>query len=212
MLSHELKCVFVHIPKTAGMSVERYFLEILGLDEEQRPQLLLRPNNDPALGPPRLAHLKAADYVGCGHISEIDFNRYFRFSVVRNPWDRLVSMYRYLGHAKKTDFSDFVFNRFYPKLWREMSYFVRPQVDFIYDSSGRLLVNEILRFESLEEGFAKIRERLGLPASELPRVNTSYQRPGKKNPPYQTYYKAETRLWVSELYRSDIERFGYSFE
>lgn len=212
MLSHEFKCLFVHIPKTAGMSIEKHFLNVLGLGDEQRHQLLLRPNDDPALGPPRLAHLKATDYTDRGHISAVDFTRYFKFSVVRNPWDRVVSMYRYLGHVRKTDFSDFVFNRLYEKLWREMYWFVRPQADFIYDQQGRLLIDHVIRFESLEENFTNVLEQLGLSGCKLPRVNSSSDRSGKANPPYQAYYKPETKLWVSELYRTDIERFGYRFE
>jgi len=63
LISHHDKCLFVHVPKCAGQSVEMFFLDRIGLDWERRAPLLLRPNDVPALGPPRLAHLKAAEYV-----------------------------------------------------------------------------------------------------------------------------------------------------
>ena len=95
MICHDFRTIFVHVPKTAGQSVEMVFLNKLNLTWEQRAPLLLRPNSDPAKGPPRLAHLYASEYVSCGHISDEDFARYFKFSVVRNPWARAVSVYKF---------------------------------------------------------------------------------------------------------------------
>ena len=54
VISHEHRCVFVHIPKCAGQSIETVFLEDLGLDWSNRSILLLRPNECPDIGPPRL--------------------------------------------------------------------------------------------------------------------------------------------------------------
>lgn len=63
MICHPYRCVFVHVPKTAGMSIEHVFLGLQGLTWEKRSALLLRHNDDPAKGPPRLSHLKASEYV-----------------------------------------------------------------------------------------------------------------------------------------------------
>ena len=161
MLCHNYRCIFVPIPKTAGESVEQLFLQRLGLSASDRPHLLLQPNDDPALGPPRLAHLTAGQYVECGHISADQFASYLKFAVVRNPWDRLVSLFHYLEHARTTDFNDFLFNHFYRALWRDMYWFVRPQSDFIFDPSGRPLVDNILRFETLDADFYTVATTLG---------------------------------------------------
>ena len=66
MISHRHRCVFVHIPKVAGQSIEHVFLGWNGLNWKGRAPLLLRPNEDPRKGPPRLAHLRAQDYVPDG--------------------------------------------------------------------------------------------------------------------------------------------------
>ena len=103
MICHHYKCVFVHIPKNAGQSIEHVFLNLLNLTWETRAPLLLRCNDRLELGPPRLAHLKADEYVRYNYLTQEMFNDYFKFSFVRNPWSRIISIYKYLGFNKKCD-------------------------------------------------------------------------------------------------------------
>jgi len=58
MICAQYRCLFVHVPKTAGMSIDQVFLELVGLTWKTRAPLLLGGNDDPKLGPPRLEHLK----------------------------------------------------------------------------------------------------------------------------------------------------------
>lgn len=232
MICPQYRCVFVHIPKTAGNSIERVFLGLVGLTWEARSALLLRPNFDPRLGPPRLAHLTAREYVTCGHLTPEEFRSCFKFAFVRNPWDRLVSEYRYRGHPRRIDFKRFLFERFPTPGWTDTWRHVCPQYDFLHDDRGRLLVDFVGRFERLQADFDIVCDRVGIPPTTLPHSNNSRDAGRPANawqhlkrlkrsfrnreaqhtfPHYTQYYDAESRDYVGQLYRRDIETFHYAF-
>ena len=230
MICHDYKCVFIHIPKNAGQSIETVFLSALNLTWETRFPLFLRPNHDPSLGPPRLAHLKAREYVSCGHLSPSQFDSYFKFAFVRNPWDRAVSLYKYIGLRKGLSFKQFVAERLRGDLWKNWRWFVGPQADFVCHPNGTVLVDFLGRFENLQADFQHVCRRLHLLQPQLPHVNKS------KGPKfslrrvlaslrdtvtgrascspchYSDYYDDETKNIVSELYHQDGHLFGYHFD
>ena len=234
MICHPYRCVFIHIPKTAGISIEHVFLRLVGLTWESRAPLLLRGNDDPAKGPPRLAHLRASEYVALGHLRPEEFNSYFKFSFVRNPWDRIVSEYKYRGHPLRMDFKTWL-SRHLPKPGFTDAYnHIVPQYDFLYDDRGTLLADFVGRYERLQADFEVVCARLGIPPTPLPYENRSLEgQPGigrlavarrwvrqrvfwyrKRRhvfPHYTQYYDDESREFVGRLYRQDIEAFGYSF-
>lgn len=212
MLCKQYKCLFVHIPKTAGQSIETAFLSKMGLDWESRESLLLKPNNDPAKGPPRLAHLTAEEYVRHGYLSSTEFNSYVKFSIVRNPWSRLASEYRYM-YQPFCSFRDFL-DKYFPRpedddygCCQDRYRHIIPQHQFIFGKDGRTLVDEIGRFENLQDDFERIIQGLGLPDVALPHVNKS----NSVNAVYTDLYDDETREIVANLYKDDIRIFGYGF-
>ena len=217
MISHHDKCVFVHVPKCAGQSIERFFLQRLGLDWDRRAPLLLRPNDNADLGPPRLAHLKAGDYVEKKWLTRQQFDSYFKFTFVRNPWDRTASFYRFLGYDRRCSFSRFV--RYHlPRLLERKHWFLCPQVDYLFDHEDRLLVDFVGRFEQLDADFRLVCERLGIPEATLPHVNDS--RSGiqdltrwlRRRPrPYRDMFDSRSRTIVARVYGADIDAFKYGF-
>ncbi len=232
MISREHRCLFVHVPKTAGMSVEHVFIRLLGLTWETRAPLLLRANEDPKLGPPRLAHLTAGEYLSCGYLTPAEFAALYKFSFVRNPWDRMVSEYKYRGFPVKIDFKTYLFSRLPQPGWTDDYRHVMPQYDFLYDEAGTLLVDFVGRFETIQTDFDQVCTRLGLPPMPLPRVNRSLEdgqplsfRELRKRvrraihsrerehtfPHYTQYYDDESREFVGEMFRKDVATFRYSF-
>ena len=207
MISDKYSCIFIHIPKTAGQSIEHFFLNLHGLSWADRAPLLLRYNPDRELGPERLAHLFASEYVGCGHMEEKQFDGYFKFAFVRNPWARLVSEYNYRKYYNLMSFDDFVLNGFpVNNLYTDRYRHIVPQYDFLYDNSGRILVDYVGRFEALQADFDYICSQIGIAGSKLPYVNSSTKGNG-----YIEYYNDSTIDLVAGIYKKDIENLGYSF-
>jgi hypothetical protein len=206
----------------------------MGLDWETRAPLLLRGNNRKDLGPPRLAHLRAHEYVKFRYLPQEMFDSYFSFAFVRNPWSRLVSIYKYKRYYLSSDFKNFVMNLRESGIWREDYWFIGPQAEFVCDRGGNFLVDFIGRMEYFQSHFDYVCEQIGIPHTTLPHQNRSaveaprlgpsvkqlrdfifYHAKGSKPPAYRDfrdYYDNESKDYVAELYRQDIERFGYTFE
>lgn len=240
MISHKHKCIFIHIPKTAGMSIEKAFATSLGLDfyKSQCPPLGLSFNVNREIGPLSLAHLPAKDYVPLSYLSEELFKNYFKFSFVRNPYDRMVSIYKYFGYHRILSFEGFLKYRL-PKMWKERYDFLMPQVNYIYDEDGKLLVDFVGRFENLKEDFEEMRKNIDTPVNDLFHINKPPQKHNwysrwnrryifkelKQRPylikhiylfspsdkKYYEYYTEETKKIVEGYYLQDIERFNYDF-
>ena len=103
---------------------------------------------------------------------------------------------------------------------------VMPQSDMLYDETGRLLVDFVGKFETLQQDFDQVCQYLGFDESILPHVNSSdkksrelrrtlrnrlYRNGENELSSYVDFYDDETREFVTDLYRVDIENFGYSF-
>jgi hypothetical protein len=202
-------------------------MNLLGLDwQHDRDRLLLTRNDDPTRGTEKLAHLSAAEYVDCGHMTGEDFERFFTFSFVRNPWERIVSEYRYRNYFSHRSFRDFVLNKLPPPGFDDKYRHVMPQYDMLHDARGKLLVDFVGRFENLQEDFDTVCAKLGIGDTRLPHINASNKKSrnlkrkvknfiyfngesAKRN--YTEFFDDETRTAVSSLYRSDIEAFDYRF-
>ena len=227
MICREYKCLFVHIPKSAGQSIEQFFMDRLGLDwDRDREVLHLQGNDDPARGTEKLAHLSAAEYVECGHLSRQEFDGLFKFTFVRNPWTRILSEYRYRNYFHHRSFRDFVLHRMPRPGWDDKYRHVMPQYDMLHDAEGRLLVDFVGRFESLQSDFDRVCERLGIDESRLPHRNPSDKKSrdlrrrvrnwiyfngenGYRGP--DDFYDDQTREAVARYSRRDIETFGYDY-
>ena len=227
MISHHHKTIFVHIPKCGGQSVEQMYLDDLGLTWETRGPLLLRRNEDPNIGPPRLGHLIASEYVGLGHISQNDFDAFYKFAVVRDPYKRVLSTYNYLmpkvassdiagrllgeRRAKKylggkpVDLDRFIHEWLPAQLQpspQTQFWFVRTQFDYVADAAGNVMVDDVIKLEEIGQKIDAVRERSGLTAT-LPHRNKS------KNSASLQDFAPDHLKKIEELYAVDFEAFGY---
>lgn len=213
MISHPRETLFVHIPKTGGQSVETVFLKDLGLGWQDRTALLLRHNKDRTAGPEKLAHLYADEYVALGHIPADRFASYLKFTIVRHPYDRAISEYRYRAAAqarrgadgKRIGFDDFLRGDFADD-YRDVSRHMVPQVRFVQDARGRCLVDHVLRFESLGRDIAPLFARIFGQARPLPHKNRSTGVPAMASDSLTPGQKEALQDW----YRADFKAFGYA--
>jgi len=238
MISHHHKYIFVHIPKTGGTSIERT-LQRNEPESKNSDQLLLGKNDDPASGPPELMHLKAQQYFKLNHLDENIYDDYFKFAIVRNPWDRVASFYKYFNYCRRFNFKTYVM-KYLKKDIENRGWLFDSQHRFLTDRNGELIVDYIGRFESLQDHFNSICDKLDLKHNSLTHFNKSnpsqyiklnfstpavyknmlrnvarylYKDKIKRNlrKNYRDYYDQETIEYVNELYRIDVNYFNYHF-
>lgn len=206
-ISHEYQCIFVHIPRTGGSSIE----DALALTNPGNKEDLATLS-----GWIDSAELRAQQFVSpvLQHLAFREIQRlvpeetvssYFAFAMVRNPWDRLLSNYLFernhffhfnpdaQSYMALTDYID------------QLNPFLRQsQSDFVEDQHGCL--DFVGRFENLTEDFSRVAARLHRRPPPLAHLNRT------RHDHYSRYYCDESREKVATLYGRDIETFGYRFE
>lgn len=232
MICHELNLIFIHIPKTAGQSIESQLIIMSG--NKERSNYLLGANPDPKKGGPFLDHLLWNEYIDYGYISSETYDKYYKFSFVRNPWFRLVSEYRFRKRLwLNYTFRDWVVEYFPSDVDSDEWRHIIPQHKYIYDDGKLAKVNFIGKYENLNEDFALLMKEIGLPHNtSLPHVNKSLSSKSKGvikkvldkvkfnilkirskekfHKKYLNYYNKELWDYVGKLYVDDIHLFGYT--
>lgn len=149
------------------------------------------------------------------------FQKYFKFTIVRNPWDRPFSAYHYLQKggwnnddaiwfnsnlAEYADFNDFVLNWLNIERLDSYVHFV-PQYKYLVSRRNELLVDYVGYYETLEHEYNYLSHLLGVQARSLPHTNSS------SNPKsYKEIYTDASANKVARLYARDIELLGYEFD
>jgi hypothetical protein len=215
-VSHELRCVFIHVPKTGGTSIE-HALRLRGRNRgEDRRALYGRIESD-GLKPRGFAsgylqHLTATEIRALAPAGSL--SGYFSFAIVRNPWDRLVSSFLHedphLSRQARTvgvELDGLEFERYVAATCELRHAQLRPQWEYLVDADGKLLVDFVGRFESLQDSFHEICVRLGI-RRRLPHAKKSRRREFSD---FRKYYSEIARNVVEERYAYDIALFDYEF-
>ena len=201
MISFQKRFLFIHIPRTAGNSIQSVLRdysedEIVALRSEQdgierfglrNPHYKLRKHST-------LAEYRAA-------LGQEQFHNLYKFTCVRNPWDRMVSYYfRRTRDAKDWDRKEF--KKMISKALSVADYLrLDESKEDPFDN-----VDYVMRFETLADDFRRVCAALNIPAKPLPKYNRS----GREQ--YSRYYDDELRALIRERFALEIERFGYVFD
>lgn len=195
------QCIFVHIPKAAGVSIcSSLFGNLAG------------------------GHTTIQSYQFI--FSENEFDRYFKFTFVRNPWDRVFSAYNFLkkGGMNEQDrkwsaeniaaygsFEDFVKGWLNTSNINKYVHFV-PQYKFLCTpNDDKLLVDFLGFFENIQDDFEYIKNKLALD-DNLAVLHENKTTSNNKQLDYRDFYTNETREIVAAVYKKDIELLGYNFD
>ena len=205
MYSHKNKSIFIHIPKTAGWTLHNILKRYADFHSAGHVGNFTR----------RVQQISERHYPS-KLLKEKYLDSYFKFCFVRNPYDLLVSSYKWWKREPKSgrkrklyleildmSFKEFILKR--AEFINEVNTKKLGQHFWITNTDGNPLVDFIGKFENLQKDFNIICDKIGIPHQLLPHHNKT------KHKCYTEYYDDETREIVAEKYAKDIEYFGYEF-
>ncbi|RPE66330.1 sulfotransferase family protein [Pacificibacter maritimus] len=213
IVSHGRKYIFIHIPKTGGTALTlalegRAMADDLLVGDTpkavKRRNRLKRDQSYKSLS----KHSRFVDLEGVMDRSR--FDDFMIFTLVRNPWDRIVSYYHWLqaqswDHpavtlAKSADFTTFLNDR------QTIGSLSLSYASYMQDGAGVERATHYMRLEKLDQDLHSLWDHLGFSLSPIQPENTS-QRAGD----FRVYYSDADRDLVADICAVDIARFGYGF-
>lgn len=215
IFSRGRKFIFVHIPKTGGTA-----LTLALEDRAKKDDILIGDTPKARARRGRLHGVKSAgrlwkhstlaDIAGLATDAEIE--SFFTVTLVRNPWDRVVSYYHWLrdqnfahpavGLAKTHNFSGFLNHgqtQTALRLW--------PYSAYMRNGLGQERASLFARLEHLDHDLAAFEAHLGFRLNPLSRVNTS-----DRARDWRGFYSDADADLVADISADDIARFGYRFQ
>lgn len=225
IISHTHKYIFLKSEKTAGTSIEAALSQHCGAEDMVTPLGDYWFNRDER-GQWIHSSMNAEGFSQHDPASEVKrkvpadvWSGYFKFSIARNPWDRVVSLFswearnrpalkpaRRFYHRLGVPFDEFretkrIFQDFVAGDWKTN--------DRFYLIDGELCVDFIVRYEHLDEDLGRVCARVGLPALALPHLKGGLR---KEERTYVDYYDDASRQIVAQRHENDIRLFGYEFQ
>jgi hypothetical protein len=202
--------LFVWVPKAAGTSINAAMRRIGCQTLLNAGQVRTYWRNK---GVVTFGHMAVHELRGKGLVSGEFLDSAYKFSIVRNPYDRAVSLFEYLKLVERIparlSFRTFV-EMVCRKEYEDIGLYnflgnshVNPQCAWLRSQAG-WNIDEWFRVEDLDHQWPHLFGRLYGPAvsPEIPRLNTSQLRFGR-------YFDDRLAEMVFEHYQDDFQLFGY---
>ncbi len=213
MISHKHKCIFIHIPKTAGTSIYEFFFPDVKFKH-------LEADYDRLFGwcPKRnlyLQHATTDQLLDTGLIDKRNWEEYYKFTFVRNPWDRAYSDFKWM---KKHHYFFGSFKEYITTSGKHAQVLLDnstsdyrgdhliPQKSFFYKEGPRA-IDFLGRFESFEEDIQKILNSIGI--KEKFNIHSN---PSTRSKDYSNFYTNSMMELVNNRFEVDIKAFKYTFD
>lgn len=192
LVNHERKFIAISVPKTGSTSIHHGLMNAANKTFEAKN------------GAPAIYHLSARDIKSI--MGDQQYNSYYSFGMVRNPFDRLVSLYHDFrdqrGAIKSSKFEDFVLFELEDRWKSNVHFFTQ---EFFICDGGDVITSEVFRFEDgVSNAFRTLINKLGLNDVDIGHARKS-ERSG-----WESYYSNDkVAEVVLRMYRRDFEVFGY---
>jgi hypothetical protein len=211
LISHRKKFIYTKTVKTAGTSVEVFFEKWClppGKWKLQHARPAYRGKTGIIGGRGEHVSLPWYNHMPASHIknqiSEDVWNNYFKFCVIRNPFDKAVSAFYFL-HDKTAGVGEF--REWLMRVGAKNAILDRDR----YMIGGEICVDYFIKYEKLFEGICEVCKRLKIPQpsrSSIPKLKTGRRRRGII---LRDYYDKRCLRMIENIFRFELQHFGYDY-
>jgi hypothetical protein len=217
LISHSKRFIYLKTRKTGGTSVEIYFERYCldpGTPYEERHHRAAAVSEWGVIGSRGHTDETWFNHMHASRVRELLGERiwgeYFKFCVVRNPFDKVVSQFWYElspSLRERMRHADFAMVREAFAEWTKLLRF--PADQWIYTIDGVAVVDRFISYEKLSEQMAEVCGHLDI--SWHPQHLGAYKREHRaRSEPYFSYHTSKTIDRVRAKYAWELEFFGYS--
>lgn len=228
IISHKYKFIFIKTKKTSGSSIEIFLSQFCGEDDALsviNPEVYPHfPKNYRGFFNPiaDIIEMRGDGYrkvlrkfvkrekyyshiparVVRRRLPDEVWNEYFKFCVERNPWDKTLSYHHWYNfkHGTQRTLDEYI---------NEGNFCIN--YPLYTDENGKIIVDRVIRYESLLPELGEVFAMLGIPFSGTLGVSAKGDARKDKRP-YQEVYSERQRAAVEKAFAEEIKMHGYTFE
>ena len=215
MISHQHKCIFIHISKCAGSSVEKAFGVNISNNTESNNVNLFGWNFEHNIF---LQHATPQELIDFGFINKSIWDNYYKFIIIRNPFDRSLSDYIWLMEeiSQKDTYINFLNRRgrFKEALTNNQTInyrgdHLKKQKEYFYINGSLIKYDRILRFENIGNELNSLTNDLNLSPNFF---DKKFNVSKKKVIHYSKFYNQKRINEFEKLFKDDLNFLNYTFE